>query len=577
MMTAKIAAVLILAASVVTACAPAAPRSAEGSAQGQSQAPVSVSRTLVILARGEPASLAMRAFQTTGGTSNPFTVFNAALDEVNEEGTPRPVLADALPQLNTDTWRLFADGRMETRYRLKPDLAWHDGTALAAEDFVFAWRVYATPALGTSASPPVGHMEEVSAPDSRTLVIRWRRPYPGAGVLRTLSQVENFQALPRHVLGQSLLQGDVDAFVNHPFWTREYVGLGPYQLTSWEPGAAMEALAFDRFVFGRPKIERLRILFVADANTAVANLLSGEAHIALDYLVMYEQGATLQQQWAATNGGTVLFSPLLIRLSPFQLRPETMATPAILDLRFRRALAHGMDKAALNEAFVGGYAVVTDGLLSPRVPYYASIEPAVTKYPYDPRRSQQLLEEMGLPRGADGLYLGPDRRPFSFEVMVLANPTQESENAVIVEGYQRLGVNAVGRVLPVALFSDGQARASYTGMLTTGGVGFEADMSRYTSARISRPENRWQGTNYGAWTNPAYERLWDAYNTTLDRSEQIQQLAQMERILSEELPHIPMYYTPLITPYAASLVGPVLRNSRNADNMVHLHEWYWRS
>jgi hypothetical protein len=63
----------------------------------------------------------------------------------------------------------------------------------------------------------------------------------------------------------------------------------------------------------------------------------------------------------------------------------------------------------------------------------------------------------------------------------------------------------------------------------------------------------------------------------LDQSEQIQQMAQMERIFSEELPFIPMYYTPLLTPYAAGLVGPVLRNALNADNMVHLHEWYWRS
>jgi ABC-type transport system substrate-binding protein len=184
---------------------------------------------------------------------------------------------------------------------------------------------------------------------------------------------------------------------------------------------------------------------------------------------------------------------------------------------------------------------------------------------------------MGLQRGPDGFYLGTDRRAFSMEVMVLQSPSSESENAVIVEGYQRLGLNAVTRVLPVAQFGDGQARASYTGLLTTGGVGFEQDMSRYTSAKISRPETRWQGTNYGAWTNAEYERLWDAYNTTLDRSEQIQQLAQMERILSEEVPQIPMYYTPLITPYAASLVGPVLRNARVADNLTHLHAWYWRS
>jgi len=576
-MSTPIAATLVLVAIVAAGCAPPAPRGPSPSAQGEASAPAAPNRTLVMLARGEPSSLGLRAFQQAGGQSNSFTAFNATLDDVDENGTPRPVLAEALPQLHTDSWRVLPDGRMETTYYLKPGLVWHDGTALAAEDFAFAFRAYATPALGTSTTPPVVHMEDVSAVDSRTILIRWLRPYPGAAVIRAFSQIEGFQALPRHILEQPYLQGDFEAFPNHSFWTREYVGLGPYRLDRWEPGAAMEGLAFDRYVLGRPRIERVRIVFVGDANTATASLLSGEAHIALDYLVMYEQGATLAREWANNNGGTVLFSPLLVRTSVFQFRPETVASSAILDVRFRRALAHAMDKTALNEAFVGGHAIVIDGHLSPRLSYYAAIEPAIVKYPYDPRRAQQLIEEMSPARGADGFYPGPDRQPFSMEIMVLANPTQESENAVIVEGYQRLGVNAVGRILPVVQLTDGQARASYTGLLTTGGVGFEMDLVRYTSARISRPETRWQGTNYGAWTNAAYERLWDAYNATLDQSERIQQLAQMERILSEELPQIPMYYTPLITPFVASLVGPVLRTARSADNFVHLHEWYWRS
>jgi len=568
---------LILAATLSAACAPpTAPRTAEPSAPGQPAPPVVPNRALVVLARGEPPSFALRAFTQAGGNSNSYTVLNASLDEVDEGGTPHPLLAEALPQVNTDSWRVFPDGRMETTYRLKPNLVWHDGTPLAAEDFAFAWRVYATPALGTSGSAPVAQMEDATAPDNRTLVLRWRQPYAGAGVLRALAQIEGFQALPRHILEQPFLQGDYEAFANHPFWTREYIGLGPYRLDRWEPGASMDAVAFDRYVLGRPKIDRLHILFVTDANAAVASLLSGDGHIAMDYLVMYEQGSTLQQQWAANNAGTVLFSPLLVRVSVFQFRPELMATPAVLDLRFRRALAHAMDKVGLNEALMGGQAIVADGFLSPRASYYASIEAAITRYPYDPRRAQQLLDEAGLQRGADGFYLGPDGRPFQMEVMVLQNPSSESENAIIVEGYNRIGVNAVTRLLPVPLFSDGQIRASYTGILTTGGVGFEQDMSRYSTGKISKPETRWQGTNYGAWTNEAYDRLWDSYNSTLAPAEQVRQLAQMEKILSEELPAIHMFYTPLITPYVAALAGPALRSSRTADNLTHIHEWQWR-
>ena len=69
-----------------------------------------------------------------------------------------------------------------------------------------------------------------------------------------------FGALPRHILEQPYLQGNFEAFANHPFWTDEYVGLGPYRLDHWERGQEIGAIAFDQFVLGRPKIDRLRIL-----------------------------------------------------------------------------------------------------------------------------------------------------------------------------------------------------------------------------------------------------------------------------------------------------------------------------
>jgi peptide/nickel transport system substrate-binding protein len=460
---------------------------------------------------------------------------------------------------------------METAHRLRPNLAWHDGTELSAEDFVFALRVYATPALGVSGSPPISEMEEVQAPDPRTVVIRWRRAYPEAGGMR-----EDFQPLPRHILEQPLLQGDADAFANHPFWTHEYVGLGPFRVDRWEPGAAIESLAFDGYALGRPRIDRMRIIFMGDTNTALANLLSGDAHIAIDFVLMYEQGAILQREWAPSQGGTVLLSPILYRNSLFQFRPEMMATPAILDVRFRRALVHAFDKQAVNDALIGGHAILVEGLLSPLSDYWPAVEPHILKHAYDTRRAQQLLDEMGLQRGADGSYLGPDRQPFRFEIRVIANPTQESENAIMVEGYRRLGIDAAGIVFPVAQLRDGLAVATFSGLHTTGGSGFERDMGRWSSAAVRRPENRWQGTNSGGYTNAAFDRLWESYNQTLDRSERIQQLAQMERIITEELPAIPHYYTPIVTAHVAALTGPVARTSRDAVEVVRLHEWAWR-
>jgi peptide/nickel transport system substrate-binding protein len=82
-------------------------------------------------------------------------LFNATLALIDDKAVPRAQLVNSLPQLNSDTWRVFPDGRMETTYRLKPNLTWHDGQPLTADDFVFSWRMYTTPDFGVTTQPPL--------------------------------------------------------------------------------------------------------------------------------------------------------------------------------------------------------------------------------------------------------------------------------------------------------------------------------------------------------------------------------------------------------------------------------------
>src|SRR5438552_5495759 len=288
---------MTFAVSVVSlaACAPApGPAGGNGSAPGENAAPRGPQRTLNIALRGEPPTLATKPLVAfTNALRPPLNLFNAELDFTDEREVPFAYLAQAIPQINTDTWRVMPDGRMETTYKLKPNLTWQDGTALSAEDFVFAWRVYATPQLGVSGSPPIGMMEEVVAPDPNTVVIRWKQPYADAASLR-----DEFQALPRHILQDNFQTMDPVAFSGLPFWGPEYIGLGPYKLDHWEPGASMEASAFDGYVLGRPKIDRLRLVFISDPNTALANVLAGEVQYVGEYVFADDHAATLEREWS---------------------------------------------------------------------------------------------------------------------------------------------------------------------------------------------------------------------------------------------------------------------------------------
>jgi hypothetical protein len=103
-----------------------------GSAASQPEQRTEQSRTLVMVARRQPNTLAGKeALQVTGlSFSRVPCLFNAELAIFDGPELPRPYLVEHLPELNSDTWRVLPDGRMETICRLRPNLARHDGTPL---------------------------------------------------------------------------------------------------------------------------------------------------------------------------------------------------------------------------------------------------------------------------------------------------------------------------------------------------------------------------------------------------------------------------------------------------------------
>ena len=555
---------------LLVSCGPATPAAPTGpqSGPGATSPPP---RTLQAAVRLEPSSVAPRAFIQAGvALYLSKRMFNAGLSYLDPNAIAHPYLAEALPQLSTDDWRVLSDGRMETIHRLRANLSWHDGTPLSAEDFVFSWRVYTRPELGQANLPPFTSIDEVSAPDDRTLHIRWNRLYPDAAAL--VERDREFPPLPRHLLQTAFTTMDAETFINHPFWTRDYVGLGPYRLTRWDPGTAIEAVAFEQHVLGRPKIERLRITFIQDTNATLAHFLSGELHFAADGALDVEQVPTLRREWGDLGG--VELHPNQWRSIVFQQRPELAAPRAILDPRVRKALAHAVEKSAINDAIYSGNSLLADFMIPPVALYGAAIDRAIPKYPYDLRRSEQLMNEAGFTKGNDGMYASAEGR-LVVESKTNASSDNVSEQQVVASEWRRAGFDVQEAILPAAQAQDNQVRSSFPGLYTFNtGLGVSA-LLNYTSERIPRPENRWQGGNRGGWSNESYDRLAASFNTTLDQSERERQAVEMARIFADDLPAISLFFRTQPWIYVKGLTG--LQLVAPESNMSwNIHTWEFR-
>jgi peptide/nickel transport system substrate-binding protein len=491
------------------------------------------------------------------GSSSPVVtkrLFNAALALVDAHGNARPYLAASLPQLNTDSWKVSPDGRMETTYKLNPGLTWHDGQPLTADDFVFAQRVYGNRAFTIFTDEPQDRIENVSAPDPQTVVIQWTRVYPGAGALI----FSDFDPLPRHILERAVAAVEdgsqpTDAFINLPFFTNDYVGAGPYKLERWTPGSQMEATAFAGHATGKPKIERMIVKIINDENAVLSTVLAGQADFTVDFTLRFEHGMVLKREWESQGKGTVVLKPSSSVIQMLQMRPEYVMHPGQLDVRVRKALAQTIDRQGLNEGLFEGQGFSTDNFVPPTVPYFPDVDRVIAKYPFDIRRADQYMTEAGFAKDGDGFYASPTTGRFKTDIRVTAGPEFERGQAIVMDAWRRAGFDVSGSILPAAQARDREARQTFPGMASRGG-GLEE--RSFTSADIGSPANRWTGDNRGGWSNPEYDRIYNAFTTTIDQAERTRNTVQMLKLLSEELPAYPMYLALQVNTQVAGLQGP---------------------
>src|SRR4051812_27834139 len=104
----------LLLVTLLVGCGPGQ-RAATTTTRNSSEQP-RPGRALALAHRYEPPALSPKVNASNGPLSPP-RLFNAALTLYDREGAPLPYLAHDLPQLNTDSWRVFPDGRMDTTYR----------------------------------------------------------------------------------------------------------------------------------------------------------------------------------------------------------------------------------------------------------------------------------------------------------------------------------------------------------------------------------------------------------------------------------------------------------------------------
>ncbi len=299
-------------------------------------------------------------------------IFNS-LVRLDAQGLPEGDLAQR--------WEVSEDGLRYTFY-LRPNVRWHDGAPLTADDVLFTVRLLQSPELP---GPPerARLWQSIEVVPVNSLTVQFRLPEP----LALFPDLLTFGILPAHIL-RDVPPAQIPT---HPF-NLNPIGTGPYRVASVhvEEGRIQRVVlsANSSYFRGPPLLEQVEFRIFPDTRTALLAYRAGEvqgiARIAPSDLDQIRALPSLN-----------LFSALL---SSYQAILLNHASPLFREREVREALWLALDRQRLIDQFLAGQGVVAS---SPIPPGHWAFHPRLPPVPYDPEKARALLEARGwvIPEG----------------------------------------------------------------------------------------------------------------------------------------------------------------------------------
>lgn len=362
------------------------------------------------------------------------------------------------------------EGRIFT-LRLRKGHRWSDGHPFTAEDFRYYWEDVANNKELSPAGPPRDLLVDGEPPKFEMLsdtVLRytWHKPNPHF-LPRQAGASPLFIYRPAHYLkplhkkySEKVRKAEADGTAKrrwsavHNRADNLYESDNP-DLPTLQPWMNTTRPPADRFVAVRnpyfhrvdergqqlPYIDRF-VLAVADPKLIPAKTGAGEAD--LQARDVHFNNYTFLKQGEKQNGyRTLLWRPG--KGSHFALFPnlntkDPVWRQLLRDVRFRRALSLGIDRSLVNQVLYFGLAIESNNTVLPQSPLFR--EAYRDRWArYDRKAAIQLLEEIGLKKGRDGVRRLPDGRPLEIIVETAGESTEHSDVLELIrETWREVGI-----------------------------------------------------------------------------------------------------------------------------------------
>ncbi len=399
-------------------------------------------------------------------------------------------------------------------FHLKPNIHFHDGHPLNSADVKSTFDFILNPANKSPKRGSFRMIEKIEAPDPLTVVFHLKEPY--ASFLWNL--------IPS---AAGIVPANAAAdFSRHP------IGTGPFRFVSQSQDDEVLLARNPNYFAAVPEIQYIRFRIVPDAVVRALELRKGSADLEMSSLsadlipVLVRRPSLALSERPGTN-----FAYLGINLQD----------PVLAKREVREALAFATDREALVKFLLHDQARVANGILPPN---HWGYEPNVTQYPADTTRAEKLLDAAGYPRAANGIRFH----------LTLKTSTEEQARligAALQEQWRKAGIDLELRPLELAtLLSDSIHGNFQLTFLRWVGANNDPDVFEFVFSSKRFPPD---GANRGHYRNPRIDALTDQIRVEMDQEKRKALCSEVQKILADDLPYIPMWFTDVVSVHRREL------------------------
>ncbi len=427
-------------------------------------------------------------------------------------------IAESLERIDDRHWRVT----------IKPGLLFSDGTPLKASDVAFTYSsVLAKSTKSLYRKSFSERFSEVKVVAERQVEFVLHTP------IATLKSDLDFGILSERAAGEGRV-----------------VGVGPFALHSF----AAEKVVLVRNEHYRlgpvAKMARIVVKTVRDGNARNLMLVGGSAD--------FSQNAVRVDlvEFIEKRERVVVLSDESAILTYLMMHNED---PLLSDVRVRKAIALAIDRKRIVEAKYGGRATLATGLLPP---FHWAYEGDVERYEFNLERAGALLDEAGYPDPD-----GPGGQPrFRVSYKTSASQFRLAVARVIASQLSEVGIEVDVQSFEFGTFFADVKKGNYqlASMQTAAIAEPDFYYTYFHSSRIPDAEhlhvhNRWH------YRNPQLDVLVERGRVTMDRDERKAVYAEVQRIVAQDVPIVPLWHEHNIAVMNRSIAGyGILPNARLA-------------